>query len=92
MATQYIVKSRDSSYPGEVKIILTPENKDVGDGKVHPARLSLNDSGYEPGRPDILTLNLEDMVRLGRVAQAIIDGREPNPRNYDLEEEVDTQR
>lgn len=88
MTTQYIVNSRDIDYPGEVKIILTPEPSTVGDGEVHAAQLALNDSQYDPERRDLLALNLEDIARLGRVAQALIDGREPNSRNYDQAQEV----
>lgn len=35
--------------------------------------------------PNVIEIfpTLEDLARLGRVAQAILDGKEPNARNYD---------
>ena len=49
---------------------------------------------YQQGEDDQIRIypNLEDLARIGRVAQAIIDGRAPAPRNWDLHSTTEDQR
>lgn len=85
MAERFIINSQDSTYEGRVEVALIPDPGSSSDPNIHPALLSTKDVHEDRPEDDVryLHLNLEDIARLGRIAQAIIDGRPPSSRNYD---------
>lgn len=85
----YVVRSKYKSGGEEMLTEYRLSKYDHGEridplGKT-PALLTEIESGMGSG--EHMLPNLEDLVRLGRIAQALLDGREPARKNYDAKEE-----
>lgn len=77
--TAYIVRSAEPPDRAPVYLQLSTIGDPDGNG-THGAVLTYS---QEPDGDLAIYPNLEDMVRLGRLAQALIEGRVPAARNYD---------
>ena len=78
MAT-YTVNSKDPEYEGEVTLTLEVFDS----GGENWAQLMHMDVNQGLTVSKTMDVNLEDIARLGRVAQALLDGRDASPRNFD---------
>lgn len=89
--TTYVVRSRYKSSGQEMETQYLLSTHDHGEhidsmGKSGAILQEAELDRLTPHRTTMLP-NLEDLARLGRIAQALLDGREPSPKNYDLKEE-----
>lgn len=89
-STTYVVRSKYKSgaFPmqTEFRLGVTPPEKGIDTiGKTQAELVEREEATFEHNQTVILP-TLEDLVKLGRIAQALLDGREPSSRNYDYKE------
>lgn len=89
-STTYVVvsKYKSGAFPMETEFRLsTPAPDSYIDtlGK-RQAELHEVEHGRIDGKSEVMLPTLEDLVKLGRIAQALLDGREPSARNYTRKE------
>lgn len=90
MSAAYVVRSKYKSGGHEMHTefrLVTPAADPRIDtlGKTQ-AELHEIEGGRLDGKSDVILPTLEDLARLGRIAQALLDGREPSAKNYDYKE------
>ena len=86
MSDTYVVvsKYKSGAFPMQTEFrLVVPKADPLIDtlGKTQ-AELHEVENGRIDGKSDVILPTLEDLARLGRIAQALLDGREPSPRNY----------
>lgn len=89
-STTYVVRSKyksgGHSMETEFRLSVTPPEENIDTLGKTQAELSEYETNRLDGKREYMLPTLEDLVKLGRIAQALLDGREPSPRNYTRKE------
>jgi len=90
MSNSYVVvsKYKSGAFPmqTEFRLSVTPPERGFDTlGKTQAELTEREEEAFESNQT-YMQPTLEDLVKLGRIAQALLDGREPSPRNYTRKE------
>lgn len=90
MRDTYVVvsKYKSGAFPMQTEFRLKSDVPNPGVDTLGKTQAELHEveQGRIEGKSDVILPTLEDLVKLGRIAQALLDGREPSPRNYTRKE------